>query len=361
MSMYTTTELVPAARHEPLQRSGSYRATKSSSMSAFTPRHLEYASLADANIHGRAVPLAPRARTYNEVSCAYLTMNMQIAKATPNFLEAIGIQSLASRKFIDIVSVPDRDKILRLENIFDRERRAKEPAYLPPIFLKFEEDRVIQAVDFGPEDLSPSTMNHQELLQYQSQDGSKKTIPTKFGLAKRDSTYFVVVSLESPLISPRSHQPQLSYFPSGQYQHDHYSRRGSQPSYDKPYQPQPQVPLLSPFGTGPAYGESRLEQLPVNTARRPSLHIGQIPADYGMMRSPLVSPTQISPMTTRGDDSHSNVQHLLSERDSRPPQLNILLPPIREAQDVISQRRDSRTGRLDIVGLIDNPAFSDKI
>src|SRR5271163_3146360 len=97
----------------------------------------------------------PRSQPPQDPICAYLTMEMQVAKATPSFGETIALPSVISRRFQDIVIPNDREKVARLQRGFEDERRDREPNYLPPIYLaKFEEDRVIQSVGFSPEEIS---------------------------------------------------------------------------------------------------------------------------------------------------------------------------------------------------------------
>jgi hypothetical protein len=43
--------------------------------------------------------------------CAYLIINMQIAKAILSFSETIKVQSVITKKFYNIISINNRDKV----------------------------------------------------------------------------------------------------------------------------------------------------------------------------------------------------------------------------------------------------------
>jgi hypothetical protein len=82
------------------------------------------------------MPPTPRLFAPQEPICAYLNMEMQVTKVSSGFSETIGVQSVLSRKLQDIVSLTDRDKVSRLQELLEEEKREREPNYLPPIYLK---------------------------------------------------------------------------------------------------------------------------------------------------------------------------------------------------------------------------------
>ena len=158
-----------------------------------------------------SMPPTPRMLLPQDPTCAYLTMEMQFAKTSQNFSETIGFHSIQSRRLADLVPANDREKLVRLQREFEEERRGREPNYLPPIYLaKFEEEHAIQNVGFGPEDLGSLRVDRHEMLTFQAPDGQQRTFQARLGLAKRESTYFIVLLLVLPSTPQPFHQPSSS-------------------------------------------------------------------------------------------------------------------------------------------------------
>ena len=330
-----------SARGEYLQRPGTYRVLKSHSGigGRISPSHMEHASPVDAHIYGQSIPQTPRMFAPQEPTCAYLNMEMQIAKASPGFSETIGLQSVVSRKLQDIVSASDRDKMSRLQEILEEERREREPNYLPPIYLKIEEDRLIQSISFGPDDIAQFGMDHQERLTFQGPEGQQRTFQVRIGLAKRESTYFVVLLLDIPA-TPQPYLPPSSF------------------SRDSPYgfmaQQAAQQPNLipSPYMTNPSFGDTRGETAAYRTQGvlgsniPPSMNIStfaqpQIRQDYYQSQNPYPSPRGEPPQSQPNPHGH-----------------DLQLPPIRGPRHEgvaadLARRRDDRSNRVDIGGLLE--------
>ena len=314
------------------------------------PRYMEHPSPVDANLYAGPMQPAPRMLPSQEPMCAYLTMEMQIAKATQGFSEAVGVQGVVSKKLHDIVSASDRDKVFRLQRMFEDERREREPNYLPPIYLKFEEDRVIQSVGFGPEELAQFRADRQESITFQGLDNQQRTFQIRFGLAKKESTYFIIVVVDVPATPQTYHHPSSSPYSRESYSRDSQYGFQAQPVY----QPNPNV---SPYMPNPSFGDPRGDMATYRTPGPLGPNIPQsasVPAfsqaqsagrlEYTMGQNP-------SYQTPRSEMPQGQIQ-AESQR-----QRNLQLPPIRDSRSEGSstdptRRRDDR-GRFDIGGLIE--------
>ena len=290
---------------------------------------------------------APRILQPQDPLCAYLDMEMQIAKATPGFGETVGLHSLGTRKFEEIVSPNDREKVARLQRGFEEERREREPNYLPPIYLaKFEEDRMIQTIAFSPEETSQVRMDRLDVFTFQGLDGQQRAFNVRFGLAKKDSTYFIVLQLQVPQATPQPyHQPSPS-----QFSRESYSQ-ASQYGYPSPQHSYPINSGPSAFMASPAFVDARGEMYRTPGPLGPS-----IPPSGNM---PPFAQSQMRPEYSQGQPSFQTPR---SELPPAPPQhqRDLQLPPIRDhGSDGSSvdppRRRDDRSGRVDIGGLLEHP------
>ena len=335
LSLYTPGDPVGSQFGDTFQRGSSYRVLKSQS-GPMGSRHLEYGSPMEAGMYGGSMAPTPRMLPPQEPVCAYLTMDMQIAKATQSFGETIGLQSVVARKLQDIVTGVDREKVLRLQRVFEEERREREPNYLPPIYLKYEEDRVIQSVGFSVDEMSQLRPDRQEMFTFQGPDGQQRTFQVRFGMAKKESTYFVVLLLHIPATPQTYNQPSSSP----------YSREPLY-GYQTPQQPYPLNPNVSPFMANPQFGDPRATE--IMTYRTPGPLGQNIPPSSNM--PPFVQ------APTRPDYSQTQnpFQTPRSEMTQAQPQRqhDLQLPPIRDQGP--SGRRDDRSGRVDIGGLLEKP------
>lgn len=340
-----------------LQRSGSYRVLKSHGHGPtggpIAPRYLEHASLSDANVYSSPMQLAPRVLSSQDPLCAYLNMEMQIAKVSQAFADTIGLSPLVSRNFQEIVSANDVEKITRLQRAFEEERREREPNYLPPIYLKLEEDRVIQGVGFGSGELDHVRPNRQEVLTFQALDGHQRTFQVRMGLAKKDSTYFIAVLLSMP--SHQSFQP----MPPSPFGREGYVRE-SQYGYQPPQPGYMQSPNSSMFGAAPNFDPR------IATYRPPGSLGGNISSAAASI--PVYTPTsqrqdymqtQIPYQTPRSELPPAQPSQQLVQQHSQ-RQHDLQLPPIRDQRSEVSstvqlRRGNDRAGRVDIGGLIENP------
>lgn len=332
------------------QRSNSYRILKSHTgpvMSGqMAPRYLDHASSADANIYGGSMTPTSRMAPTQEPPCAYLNMEMQIAKSTSSFGETIGMQSILSRKFQEIVSPTDREKVVRLQRGFEEERREREPNYLPPIYLvKFEEDRVIQSIGFSPDELSQARTDRQEMFTFQAADGQQRTFQVRFGLAKKESTYFIVVFLNVPATPQAFQQPS-----SSPYSRESYSR-DSQYGFQTSQQGYAQNSSMSPFAPAPSFGDPRSDMTAFRTPGPLGTNIPQSALGPQFIQTPA------RPEFPQGQIPYQTPRSELQPIAQR--QQDLQLPPIRDQGQGPSvdsaRRRDDRSGRVDIGGLLEKP------
>lgn len=330
-----------------IHRSNSYRVLKSQGgpaglmIGGTNPaRYIDHASRADANIFGQA-PSTPRTQPMQEPACAYLNMEMQIVKATSSFSETLGLHSVLSRKLQEIVSPVDQDKLLRLQRGFEDERREREPNYLPPIYLaKFEEDRAIQSVGFSPEEIGQARTNRQEMLTFQAPDGQQRTFQLRLGLAKKNSAYFMVALLSVPAPVPVYQPPSISPFSR------EINSRDSQYGFQNPSHGYGQTPGMSSYAMNPGFGDPRGEM----TAFRNPGPLGQnIPSSSAV--------PQYAQLQARPEYAQVPYQTPRSEIQPQARQDHIQLPPIRAPSSAMEpvRRRDDRSGRVDIGGLLEKP------
>jgi len=337
---------------DPLHRSSSYRVLKSQGGPGpmggpVAPRYLEHELQGDANIYPASMTPTLRLQPPQDPTYAYLTMEMQVVKATLSFSEAIGLPSVISRKFQDIVIPNDREKVARLQRGFEDERRDRDPNYLPPIYLvKFEKDRAIQSIGFSPEEISEIMMNRKEMFAFQGLDGQQRLFQVRLGLGKRESTYFIILQLQM-LATPQTDQPTSLPFSREPYPQD------SQFTYQTPqhnYQPS-QAP--SPFIANPGFGDPRIE---MGTFRTPGPLSGPIPQSTSMPSFPQPQ--------MRQDYSQSQAPYQITRSELPQGQLrhqhDLQLPPIRDQRGEGSsmdqmRRREDRSGRVDIGGLLERP------
>lgn len=336
-----------------LQRANSYRVLKSQggpSSGHMAPRYLDHANPADANIYSSSIPSATRMAPSQELACAYLTLDMQIVKATPSFGETIGVSPISQRKLQEIVSPNDREKVSRLQRMFDDERREKESNTLPPIYLaKFEDNRVIESLSFGPEELRQARADKPEVLTFHAPDGQQRTFQIRVGLAKKESTYYVVLQIHVPPATPQPFPQQMS----SPYSRDSWSRDSQQQQYgyQTPQQAFAQNPNISPFMTTPGYGDPRID---MTAYRTPGPLGGNIPSS----NMPYAQP---SPRTDYAQ-GQTPFQTPRSEVAPAQPQRqhDLQLPPIRDQNSSVDPmlRRNDRSGRVDIGGLLEKPDAS---
>jgi hypothetical protein len=334
-------------------QSQSYRVLKSQPPEPIAPRFIERGSAADANFFPAPLSISTRPPE----PAAFLTMDLEIAKASSTFLDALSRSGVKGLKLTDLIAPGDIEKVHGHQRQMQEEQKRRDPTYLPPIFGKQEEDRVIQGLGFSPEDIGRYPLDRQVYLTFTTQDGQQRPYPIRMGFAKQDSIYFVVLALsltmrasfQPPTPSPNPRDITYSYQPMPQpYSQptpvsatfDPRHQRLSDAGYGSRPSAQPGVPPQMVSGLSPGF--------PVSYAaspNRPDYPGGQI--SYQVPRSEL-------PPTTAS---------------ARPPQMQgYQLPPIVNQQQQTGsqpqseqshQARDDRR-RVGIGGLIDQPDPSER-
>jgi len=356
MSIYPPSHS-PLHHSEGLSRSGPYRVLKSQSGTPMAPRYLEHASAADANIFTGQAPAIPRAVGTQDVPLAYLNMDLQISNASRGFSELLGMPSLGGRKLLDIVASTDRDKVYRLQRVFEDERQEREPNYLPPIYGKAEEDRVIQSIplNLNLDDGVPFRTEHQENLTFQEPSGQQRSYQVRLGLAKRESTYYIVlilIILTPPTTSQEVYQMSLSpYHP----REASYGFRTPQQTFAPP------LPISSYSQYQSQFGEPRGHDSQIPFRQPPPL-----PSNSSC--APSLVPTIPSYAQPFPGSEYSQAQSLRqiprSEISEAQPtrQSEFRLPPLQRPSGASSgtPRGDDRGGRVDIGGLLEDPGAQRK-
>lgn len=359
LSLYTPSSAPPVPFEDPLRRSQSYRVLKSQPSEATAPRFIERASVADANVFPAPLAIATQAPE----PVAFLTIgDLEVVKASSTFIDAtmsntqslLGYRSqpIVGRKLVDMITPPERDRVAALCKALQNEQVMKEPNYLPPIYGKDEEERVIKSQPFGSESISRYHLDRHEFLTFVAADGQPRPHSVRFGLAKDDSIYFVVLLLTSP----------------GRYfSHPSPSPRPRDVTYA--YQPQP-FAQLTPVSASFDAGRSRITDPPREsgfTPRQPD-----ISAQLVSTLSPGMSPNVPSYAASASASAPSRSDHLgglvhqipRSELTITQPtqQAEYQLPPIRSQQPGPPGdghwQRDDRASRVDIGGLIEKPGTS---
>ena len=348
LSLYNPSNAGTHLSFDNLQRASSHRVLKSQAPGhlggPIAPRYHEQPSPLDTNLYGPSIN--SRFPASLEPACAYIRMDMQIVKATPRFGEVTGIQSVVSRNLQDIVIASDRDKVIRLQGLLNNERQERDLNYLPPIVVKHEEDRVIQSVGFGPEVTNHFRTDRPETLSFQSPDGQQRAFLVQLNLAKRDSTYFIILMIHvQPTPTPQVY-PQASYSP---YPRDSQSRE-SQYGYATSQQGFPQTPAASPFMPSPSFADPRNDM----TYRPP---LGQVGPSSAVASS--FQQAQAKPEYFQGQAPYQTPRSELPQAQPQ-RQHDLQLPPIRDQRNDVQPvdprlRRDDRSSRVDIGGLLENP------
>ncbi|KAH0439940.1 hypothetical protein CcaCcLH18_02657 [Colletotrichum camelliae] len=333
---------------DPIRRSQSYRVLKSQPSEPLAPRYLERASPADANLYAPPLSAAPGAPE----PVIFLTMELDIARVSQTFSDAVGIVNVRGRKLFDIVVPSDREKVQNHQRQMQDERARKDPVYLPPIFGQHEQERVFESLRFEADELSRFQLDRQDFFVFTSSDGQPRSFSVRMGLAKRESIYFIVLLLNAapryPYPSPSPHARDIPYS---------YQQQAAPPP------PQPQAyaqhtPISATFEPSrPRFGESTLAPRP-SPGQPPHMASGLSPGVSPGMPSYAASPSR--PDYPVGPSSYQIPRSELPPT-TRPPQPSFQLPPIRAGphqppQPESSWQRDERSsGRVDIGGLLEQP------
>ncbi|KAK1635418.1 hypothetical protein BDP81DRAFT_321391 [Colletotrichum phormii] len=326
---------------DPIRGSHSYRVLKSQPSEPIAPRYLDRAPMGEANLYSQPPSLA----SGSPEPVVFLTTELEIARASPAFADAVGIPNVRGRSLFDIVVPTEREKLQSHQRQIQEERTRKDPVYLPPIFGRQEQERVFDSLRFEADEISRFQLDRQDFFVFAASDGQPRSYSVRLGLAKRESIYFIVLLVNAapryPYPSPSPHAREMPY----------------------PYPPQQQAyaqhtPVSATFEQPrPRFGEGAL-------APRPSpgqpLHMasGLSPGISPGMPSYAASPSR--PEYASGPSSYQIPRSELPPT-ARPPQPSFQLPPIRAGphqppqSESSSWQRDERSGRVDIGGLLEKP------
>ncbi|KJZ79846.1 hypothetical protein HIM_00560 [Hirsutella minnesotensis 3608] len=305
------------------QRQPPYRPYETPAGSIFPPRPFERAT--DAGMYNPA----PAPQVYPE-PVVYLTMNMEITKASPTFLDAIGAGNVVGRRLGDISAGTEADKIHKIQNQLLGEQKRREPNYLPPILGLG--GPAFQGIGFSADDVARFPLEMEEQLAFIGADGHLRQFPIRAGLGEEGSFFFVVILLCGP------------------------------PRYQHPPPAPARVASISPYHRGPAQQETSASRPagppmfdPIRhrcpegpSVRSPSLQ------NLANQISPAASPGIISPVSPYGAPGERlRFSGPGDQRFQLPPiRAQTELPPLPSGQD---RRRDDRSGRVGIEGLIERP------
>ncbi|KAK3944905.1 hypothetical protein QBC46DRAFT_251088 [Diplogelasinospora grovesii] len=360
ISLYGAGSSMGMAYDDTFRRTQSYRVLKSQPAEPIAPRFPERGSTSDANIFP-APPLLITTRTPEPA--AFLTIDLEFLKDSNTFRDAIGRPSLKGLKLIDLLVTGDRDKASSFQQQMHDAQRRRDPTYLPPIFGKQGQEKVMQTLGFSSEELSRYSLEWQDFFTFVMQDGHRTQLPIRMGLAKQDSIYFVVAVLNLP---PRSFQYPT---PSPNLRDITYSYQPMHQTYSQPTPVSATFdPRQSRLGDNASYGPRQVAPQPPQppSGGPPHMMAGLSP---GLPPSYAASPSRpdypVGPSTYQIPRSHQPQLHPAS----RPPEApGYQLPPIRnqqqgggpsQQQELPYQTRDDRS-RVDIGGLLDRPDPSKK-
>lgn len=295
-------------------------------------------------------------------------MDLELAKVSSTFLDAIGRHSVQGLRITDVLALEDRDRMGALQRQIQSEQTRREPNYLPPMYVKQEEERVFRALGFSREELAPYSLDMTENLHFTDQSGQIRSVQARLGLAKYGSIFFIVVVLSPgfrpfPTPSPQSRDPRdmgYSYpavqIPYGQptpisatFDHGR-GRSASDVSYLPRQSPGQVIPGLSPrtyaaspsrpeYASGPSAFIPRSE---LAATSRP-----QPPAGY-----------QLPPIRSQQQPQYQPQPQI----QPQPQQQHAQYPPLQQQaqqQNILHTdqgwSRDDRQQRVDIGGLIERP------
>ncbi|KAM0261700.1 hypothetical protein ACHAQJ_002152 [Trichoderma viride] len=353
---------------ESLRRSQSYRPHDTQSTDNGSRVYHDRPLAPDPNLYNPSYPGTPP----NTIEpLAYLSMEFDIVKASPMFLDIVHASSPLGNKLSDIVTPHQAAFLTSLQNQLFEEQRLHEPNYLPPILGRL--DLAIKDYGFMSDDLAKFRFNHLEYFGFVGFDGYTRTFPLRFGLAKEGSFYFVVFLLSirdhHPLPPPPSSSQHASYpqHPHPQYsqpsqhaQHGQHAQYTQQPQHSQRTR-EPSVVYHHPSASHQAtYGDQSSSSSAESYRHRHS---------EGSIRSPH-NPAASNPGTSSGASSYTPPQYAGPSYQtpqseyvpvSQPSTQTYQLPPIRAQSDHRPSSREinwssgERPRRVDIGGLLEQP------
>lgn len=272
LSLYAPQGSIGSGFDDSLRRTQSYRVLKSQPTEPLAPRFLERGSASGANVY--PAPLAISTTPPEPV--AFLTMDLEVVKASTTFWEAVGRPVIQSPRITEMLALGDKEKMVALQRQMQDEQARREPNYLPPMYAKQEEENVLRSLGFSREEMASYSLGLLENLRFNDQTGQLRNLSVRLGLAKRGSIYFIVVVVDTnapfrgfqpPTPSPQGRDPRdLAY---------------SYPAAQMPY-PQP-TPVSATFDHGRGRSASDVPYLPRQPATPGQMMPGlspRLPSSY---------------------------------------------------------------------------------
>lgn len=357
--------------------SQSHRVLKSQPREPVGPRFIERASASDANIFPapptsaastRPGGYGPPARYVAPEPVAYLSVDteIEVLKVSPTFLDYVGVSWVTGRSLYTIMDDADKHRFRgHLQQLMDDWGRA-DPRYPPPIPRKEDSDSALETVGFSAEEVAQYRLDRQCHITFTDKDKQPRPYPVQYGIAKVGSIYVIVARLnvapqQQPYPSPHPREPTGTYpYPPQpashqQQQYQTYTQRTPVSATFDPSRPRFEQ---SPGGTtGPS---GRPWTAPPPGPGRPLLSgLSPPSASPGI---PGYSPSPSRPDYGTGPPSYQVPRSEVAATSRAPPAMSFQLPPIRTqpqteapVSEPSSASRETRTGRVDIGGLIDRP------
>ncbi|KAL7938191.1 hypothetical protein V8C35DRAFT_291162 [Trichoderma chlorosporum] len=361
-----------------LRRNQSYRALESPSTDATSRQYQERSMAPDPSLYNSSYPGTPHAME----PLAYLSMEFDIIKASPMFMDYVHASSPMGNKLSDIIPPHQANFLTNLQNQLFEEQRLHEPNYLPPMLGRL--DLAIKDFGYSSEDVARFRLNHIEYFSFIGYDGYTRTFPLRFGLAKEGSFYFVVF-----LLSLQQHQPQLppplpTQHHTTQTAHPQYSQHSQQRQHSQHAQ-HVQHPSYTQHSQHPQHtrepGAAYHHPPPTHQAAYGDQSSTSSTDSYrhrlsdGSIRSPLNPATSIAASTSSGAPTYTPAHfpgssYQTSQGDHNPTtsrpatQPSYHLPPIRAQSGHRPSSREvgwpngERPRRVDIGGLLEQPGDS---
>lgn len=366
MSMYTPQGPINSGYDDSLRRTQSYRVLKSQPPEPLAPRFLEGGSVSGANLYHAPLSIS----TVPPEPAVFLTMDLEIARASTTFADAVGRPIPHGLRITDMLVSGDRERMIGLQRQMQDEQARREPNYLPPMYVKQEEEKVFRALGFSREEIAGYSLERLDNLRFGDHAGQPRSLPVRLGLAKRGSIYFIVIvldtntgfrSFQQSTLSPPGRDPrELAYpYPTPQNPYSQHTpvsatfdhgrgRSASDVAYlpRQPLTPGQMIPGLSP----------RLASSYAATPNRPDFPMG--PSAYQIPRSELTATPhssqpagyQLPPIRSQQQQQQPQFQH----HPQQPGYQHVQQTQHHGGPSEQGWSRDDRQ-RVDIGGLIDRP------
>lgn len=334
-----------------LRRTQGYRVLKSQPAEpTIAPRYPERALGPESGLYPPPLSIPPRAvEPRAPEPAAFFTIDLEFGNASGTFLEAIGrpAVNINNLRLVDVVVPADRDKVSGLQRQVRAERDRREPPnYLPPMFPGQE---AMRGLGFGHDELSRYSLDWQDHLNFQTQDGHARQLSFRMGLARVRSLYVVLIWLSLPRTfqypTPSPNPREITYASYQQPQHSYSQPTPVSATFDS-RQSHPGDGGYGPRQSGP----SGAPPPPVATGLSPSL-------------TPYAATPNRPEYSLGSSYQSSRTDVMAGGRPSQTP--GYQLPPIRNQQSGSSQQgspyqaREDRS-RVDIGGLLDRPGPSNR-